>query len=195
MKNMRFLLTGVGGQGTILASNVLAELGIRMGYDTKKAEVHGMSQRGGSVISHVSWGEQVFSPIIPEGEADILIAFEKLEAIRFVGGIRPGGMVLINDHEIVPITVSSGTGKYPGVEQIKAAFAPVTKDVHWVKGVALAEALGNAKAANVVLLGALSKILEMESEPWLKVIEARVPPKFVDLNRKAFQTGREAVGG
>ncbi len=195
MKNMRFLLTGVGGQGTILASNVLAELGILIGYDTKKAEVHGMSQRGGSVISHVSWGEQVFSPIIPEGEADILIAFEKLEAIRFVGGIRPGGMVLINDHEIVPITVSSGTGKYPGVKQIKAAFAPVTKDVYWVKGVALAEALGNAKAANVVLLGALSKILEMESEPWLKVIEARVPPKFVDLNRKAFQAGREAVGG
>lgn len=193
MKKIRFLLAGVGGQGTILASNVLAELGIALGYDAKKAEVHGMSQRGGSVISHVSWGEQVFSPIIPEGEADILIAFEKLEAIRFLDGIRPDAMVLVNDYGIVPITVSSGTGKYPSDEEMKAAFAPVTKNVHWVKGVEIAEELGNAKAANVVLLGALSKILEMDAEPWLKVIEARVPPKFLDLNRQAFQVGREAV--
>ncbi len=193
MKKTRFLLTGVGGQGTILASNVLAELGIALGYDAKKAEVHGMSQRGGSVISHVSWGEEVFSPVIPDSEADILISFEKLEAIRFVGGIRPDAMVLINDYEIVPITVSSGTGKYPSNEEINAAFAPATENVHWVKGVAIAEELGNAKAANVVLLGALSKILEMDAGAWLKVIEARVPPKFVELNRKAFQAGREAV--
>ena len=193
MKKIRFLLTGVGGQGTILASNVLAELGISIGYDAKKAEVHGMSQRGGSVISHVSWGEKVFSPVIPDGEADILISFEKLEAIRFVGGIRPDAIVLINDYEIVPITVSSGTGKYPSNEEVNAAFAPVTDNVHWVKGVAIAEELGNAKAANVVLLGALSKILEMDADAWLKVIEARVPPKFVELNRKAFQAGRDAV--
>ena len=135
MKKVRFLLAGVGGQGTILASNVLAELGIALGYDTKKAEVHGMSQRGGSVISHVSWAEQVFSPVIPEGEADILIAFEKLEAIRFRDGIRPGGMVLINNHEIVPITVSSGTGKYPSDDEIEAVFAPLTQNVYWIKGV------------------------------------------------------------
>jgi indolepyruvate ferredoxin oxidoreductase beta subunit len=194
MKKIRFLLVGVGGQGTILASNVLAELGIALGYDTKKAEVHGMSQRGGSVISHVSWAEQVFSPVIPEGEADILIAFEKLEAVRFLDGIRPDAMVLVNDHEIVPVTVSSGTGKYPSDEEMRATFAPVTKNVHWVKGVKIAEELGNTKAANVVLLGALSKILEHEAEPWLKVIEARVPPKFLELNRKAFQAGRDAVG-
>jgi len=174
MKKTRFLLTGVGGQGTILASNVLAELGIGMGYDSKKAEVHGMSQRGGSVISHVSWGEQVFSPVIPDGEADILIAFEKLEAIRFVGGIRPDAIVLINDHEIVPITVSSGGGTYPTDEEIKSAFAPVTENVYWIKGVEIAEELGNAKAANVVLLGALSKILEMDADLWLTVIEKRV---------------------
>ena len=193
MKKTRFLLAGVGGQGTILASNVLAELGIALGYDAKKAEVHGMSQRGGSVISHVSWGEQVFSPVIPEGEADILIAFEKLEAIRFLDGIHHDAMVIVNDYEIVPITVSSGTGKYPSDEEMKAAFAPVTKNVHWVKGVAIAEKLGNAKAANVVLLGALSKILEMDAKPWLKVIEARVPPKFLELNCSAFQAGRDAV--
>ncbi len=193
MKTTKFLLTGVGGQGTILASGVLAELGIHLGYDTKKAEVRGMSQRGGSVVSHVSWGEEVFSPIIPDGEADILISFEKLEAIRFVSGIRSGGMVLINDYKIVPITVSSGTGKYPDNEAISAAFAPVAENVYWVKGVAIAEELGNAKAANVVLLGALSKILEMDADVWLDVIVARVPPKFVELNRKAFQAGREAV--
>ncbi len=193
MKKTRFLLAGVGGQGTILASNVLAELGIALGYDAKKAEVHGMSQRGGSVVSHVSWGEQVFSPVIPEGEADILIAFEKLEAIRFLDSIHADAMVLVNDHEIVPITVSSGTGKYPSDEEMKAAFAPVTKNVHWVKGVEIAEELGNAKAANVVLLGALSKLLKHDAEPWLKVIEARVPPKFLALNRKAFQAGRDAV--
>ncbi|MEN8173845.1 MAG: indolepyruvate oxidoreductase subunit beta, partial [Chloroflexota bacterium] len=113
MMNIRLLLVGVGGQGTILASNVLAELGVRLGYDCKKAEVHGMSQRGGSVISHVRWGEQVFSPIIPNGEADILVAFEKLEAMRFANGLHAGGIVLINDYDIAPVTVSSGNGKYP----------------------------------------------------------------------------------
>lgn len=193
MNKIRFLLVGVGGQGTILASNVLAELGIELGYDTKKAEVHGMSQRGGSVVSHVSWAEQVFSPIIPEGEADILISFEKLEAMRFANGIRPGAMVLINDYEIVPVTVSSGGGTYPDVKQVRGTFEPLTDKVFCVKGVEIAEELGNAKAANVVLLGALSKLLEHDAEPWLKVIEARVPPKFVELNRKAFQAGRDAV--
>ncbi|NOY99651.1 MAG: indolepyruvate oxidoreductase subunit beta [Chloroflexi bacterium] len=192
-KDIRFLLVGVGGQGTILASNVLVELGISLGYDAKKAEVHGMSQRGGSVVSHVRWGKQVFSPIIPDGEADILIAFEKLEAVRFVRGLRPGGMALVNDHEIAPITVSSGNGKYPDDETIRAALAAVSDDVHWVEGIAIAESLGNAKAANVVLLGALSRLLEMEAAPWLAVIEGRVPPKFLELNRKAFQAGREAV--
>ncbi|MBC8336249.1 MAG: indolepyruvate oxidoreductase subunit beta [Anaerolineales bacterium] len=193
MKNMRFLLVGVGGQGTILASNVLAELGISLGYDVKKAEVHGMSQRGGSVVSHVSWGEKVYSPVIPDGEADILIAFEKLEAIRFVGGVREKGMVLVNDYEITPLSVSSGMDVYPANEKIKASFKLVTDKVYWVRGVEIAKELGNIKAANVVLLGALSKILEMESDPWLKVIEARVPPKFVELNREAFQAGRQAV--
>ena len=193
MNKIRFLLVGVGGQGTILASNVLAELGIALGYDTKKAEVHGMSQRGGSVVSHVSWAEKVFSPIIPDGEADIMISFEKLEAIRFANGIRPGAMVLVNDYEIVPVTVSSGGGEYPSDDALKDAFAPLTDKVVYVKGVKIAEELGNAKAANVVILGALSKMLEHDAEPWLKVIEGRVPPKFIELNRKAFQAGRDAV--
>ncbi len=109
-QDIRFMLTGVGGQGTLLASNVLAEVGMALGYDVKKAEVHGMSQRGGSVISHVRWGEHVFSPIVPDGEADVLISFEKLEALRYLRGLKPGGLALVNDHEIGPVTGSSGGG-------------------------------------------------------------------------------------
>ncbi len=193
MKAMRFLLAGVGGQGTILASNVLMEVGIALGYDAKKAEVHGMSQRGGSVVSHVRWGEQVFSPVIPPGEADVLIAFEKLEAVRYLDGLKAGGMALVNEYAIVPVTVSSGDQTYPDDEAIRTTISAVTEDVHWVKAIEIAEHLGNAKVANVVMLGALSRLLEMDPAPWLEVITARVPQKFVELNRKAFQAGREAV--
>ncbi len=193
MNAMSFLLAGVGGQGTILASNVLMEVGLALGYEAKKAEVHGMSQRGGSVISHVRWGEKVFSPVIAPGEADVLIAFEKLEAARFIRDLKPGGMALINKYAIVPVTVSSGDQTYPGDEAIRATIAAVTENVHWVEAITIAENLGSAKVTNVVMLGALSRLLEMEPSPWLAVIEARVPQKFVELNRQAFRAGREAV--
>lgn len=192
-ENIHILLVGVGGQGTILASNVLAELALALGYDVKKAEVHGMSQRGGSVISHVTWGPQVSSPVIGKGEADLLVAFEKLEALRFIDNLRAGGTVLVNDQHIAPITVSAGNAHYPPDEAIRAALASVTPHVHWINGEAIAGALGNAKAANVVILGALSALLGMDTAPWLGVIEQRVPPKFVELNRRAFQAGREAM--
>lgn len=194
-EEIRFLLTGVGGQGTLLASNVLAEVGMALGYDVKKAEVHGMSQRGGSVVSHVRWGEKVFSPIIPDGEGDILLAFEKLEAIRFVRGLKPGGLALINEYEIVPVTVSSGPGEYPPDEEIYAAFDALKATVKRIPAIAIAEELGSAKVANVVMLGALSRLMNHPSKTWMEVIERRVPAKFVDLNRKAFQAGREAMGG
>ncbi len=193
MKDIRFLLTGVGGQGTLLASNVLAEVGMALGYDVKKAEVHGMSQRGGSVVSHVRWGEQVFSPVIPDGEADVLISFEKLEALRFLRGLKPGGLLLVNDYQIVPVTVSSGSDEYPSDETIRQAFAQVTDRVRWIPAIALAEELGNAKVANVVMLGALSRLLDLPDEPWLTVIEQRVPKKFLELNRAAFRLGREKM--
>lgn len=190
---LSFLLVGVGGQGTILASNVLAELGMTLGYDVKKAEVHGMSQRGGSVISHLRWGEKVFSPIIARGEADIVIAYEKLEALRFVDQIRPGGLMLVNDHEIVPVTVSSGDASYPEDAQIRAEIEKYTDQQYWIKGDAIAEALGNARAANVVLLGALSALLEMPPADWLKVLETRVPQKYLKLNQEAFARGRAEI--
>lgn len=195
---LSFSLVGVGGQGTILASNVLAELGLNLGYDVKKAEVHGMSQRGGSVTSYVRWGEKVFSPIVPEGEADILVAFEKMEAARFYYHLHPGGLALVNNYSIIPITVSTqleaNNGPiYPRDETIRAALASVTDDTYWVEGVAIAESLGNAKTANVVVLGALSALMEIEVTLWLKVIEARVPSKYIELNQKAFEAGRKAV--
>jgi indolepyruvate ferredoxin oxidoreductase beta subunit len=195
---LSFSLVGVGGQGTILASNVLAELGLTLGYDVKKAEVHGMSQRGGSVTSYVRWGERVFSPIVPEGEADILVAFEKMEAARFYYHLRPGGLALVNDYSIVPITVSAQLEAnigpvYPSNETIRDALANVTSNTHWVEGVKIAESLGNVRTANVVILGALSALLEMESVLWLKVIEVRVPSKYIELNHLAFEAGRKAI--
>ena len=192
-ETLNILLVGVGGQGTILASNILAELGLKLGYDVKKAEVHGMSQRGGSVISHVRWGLKVFSPIIAKGEADVMVAFEKMEVVRYIDILEPEGMVLANNHAILPITVSAGAGSYPEDELIRASISNVTKNVHWIDGMGIAEELGNSRIANVVLLGALSCLLEMQSEPWLEVMESHVPPKFIDINREAFAAGRMAT--
>jgi len=187
------MLVGVGGQGTILASNVLAELGLNLGYDVKQAEVHGMSQRGGSVTSHVRWSEHVYSPIIAQGDADILIAFEKSEVGHYLTDLKPGGMALVNDYSIIPITVSSGGAVYPADDKLDEMLHKVTTDVHWIKGVEIAEQAGSSKAANVVLLGALAKLMEMDAEQWLPVITKRVPPKSVETNRKAFLSGMQAV--
>jgi len=193
MNNVSFLLCGVGGQGTILASDVLTQVGVQAGYDAKKAEVHGMAQRGGSVTSHVRWAEKVYSPLIAKGEVDVLVAFEKLEALRHIEFLRPGGTVVVNDHEIIPITVTSGGAEYPDDEHIRSVLAQVTGDVRWVDGITIAEELGNVRVANVVLLGALSTLLDVPESIWLEVIEKRVPARYVELNRSAFRRGREAV--
>jgi indolepyruvate ferredoxin oxidoreductase beta subunit len=190
---LNFVLVGVGGQGTILASDVLAELGLKLGYDVKKAEVHGMSQRGGSVVSHLRWGPQVFAPVIARGEADFLVAFEKLEAVRFIDMLRPGGTVLVNDYSIMPATVNAGSAVYPQDEALQAALDSAGVKAVWIKGMEIAEALGNSKTANVVLLGALSKLLGLSTEVWNEVLEGRVPAKYLELNLKAFRAGREAV--
>ena len=193
MNNVSFLLCGVGGQGTILASDVLTQVGVQAGYDAKKAEVHGMAQRGGSVTSHVRWAEKVYSPLIAKCEVDVLVAFEKLEALRHIEFLRPGGTVVVNDHEIIPITVTSGGAEYPDDEHIRSVLAQVTGDVRWVDGITIAEELGNVRVANVVLLGALSTLLDVPESIWLEVIEKRVPARYVELNRSAFRRGREAV--
>jgi indolepyruvate ferredoxin oxidoreductase beta subunit len=193
-KSYNFLLAGVGGQGTILASNVLAEVALAAGFDVKKSEVHGMAQRGGSVNTHVRWdAEKVYSPLVGLGEADILLVFERAEALRYAEFLKPGGVVIVNAHTIEPITVTSGGAHYPKEAELLAVFDEVTDRLHLVPGTAIAQELGNARAANVVLLGAFSTFVDVPAEIWLEVIEARVPPKYIALNRQAFLRGREAV--
>jgi indolepyruvate ferredoxin oxidoreductase beta subunit len=193
-KSYSFLLAGVGGQGTILASNVLGEVALATGFDVKKSEVHGMAQRGGSVNTHVRWDtERVYSPLIGLGEADILLVFEEAEALRYAEYLKLGGAAVVNQHTIEPITVTSGGARYPTEADLKSVYAALTERLYIVPGTAIADDLGNPRAANVVLIGALSTFLEVPVETWLEVIEARVPPKYVELNRLAFLKGRQAV--
>ena len=199
--SINFLLAGVGGQGTILASDVLVNVGLSAGFQAKQAEVHGMSQRGGSVTSHVRWGKTVYSPLVGAGEVDAFLAFEKVEALRYLNQLRPGALALVNMEAIEPVTVTSGGQLYPSDETLHQKLSQVTANAVYLDGEAIALGLGNVKAANVVLLGALSALMEREgfaghelsSEVWLKVITERVPPKYVELNRQAFEAGREAA--
>ena len=190
MTKCDFLLVGVGGQGVLLASDILGEVGLKAGYDAKKSEVHGMAQRGGSVVSHVRWAEKVLSPLIGLGEVDYLLALEKLEALRYIEVLRPGGTVIVNDHRIPPVSVSSGNDEYPDDQRVRRVLGEVAGDVQSVPGVGLAEELGNARASNVVMLGALSKFLDVDLATWLEVIAERVPEKYVELNHQAFLKGR-----
>ena len=198
---INFLLAGVGGQGTILASDVLVNVGLAAGYATKQAEVHGMSQRGGSVTSFVRWGKVVYSPLVGAGEVDVFLAFEKAEALRNLNQLRQGALALINLAAIEPVTVTSGGQPYPTDDNLHQKISEVTAQAIFVDGEATAQTLGNIRAANVVLLGALSALMERQgmtgpelpAETWLNVIIQRVPPKYVDLNRQAFIAGRNLV--
>jgi len=189
-----FLLAGVGGQGTILASDVLAEVALASGFDVKKSEVHGMAQRGGSVNTHVRWNfDRVYSPLIGLGEADVLLVFEEAEALRYAEYLKPDGVAIVNQDAIKPITVTSGGAHYPSEEEVTSIYSAMTDRFHLIPGTALAQELGNARAANVILLGALSTFLEIPTDTWLAVIEGRVPSKYRALNRQAFLRGRQAV--
>jgi indolepyruvate ferredoxin oxidoreductase beta subunit len=189
-----FVLVGVGGQGTLLASNILTEVGLAAGFDAKKSEVHGMAQRGGSVLSHVRWNRShVHSPIVGVGEADVLLSFEKMEAIRFAEFVRPGGTMIVNDMEVVPITVSSGSAVYPHDPHLHELAAALGAKVVMVPGEKLATEAGTVKAANVVLLGAVSKLLPLPEAVWWECLKQRVPAKFLEINKTAFAAGRAAV--
>jgi indolepyruvate ferredoxin oxidoreductase, beta subunit len=198
--SINFLLAGVGGQGTILASDVLVNVGMRAGYQTKQAEVHGMSQRGGSVTSFVRWGKAVYSPIVGAGEVDVFLSFEKAETLRNLGQLRAGALTVVNMQAIEPVTVTSGGQSYPDDERLRKAVAEVTDKAVYVDGERLAGELGNSRVANVVLLGALSALIEHQGlaprltpDDWLAVIAERVPAKYLELNKNAFQVGRETV--
>ena len=181
------LLVGVGGQGTILASKILSEGLVRKGYDVKMSEIHGMSQRGGSVTTHVRYGSRVASPIVPEGEADVLVAFEKVEAARWLRCLKKGGRLVVNDFEIYSLPVLTGAAEYPeGVIEKLRAEVPNTKAFNAGE---IAEGLGNIKAQNVVLLGALVKAMGLEEIDWKEIIAEFVPAKLLELNVKAFEAG------
>jgi len=183
------LLVGVGGQGILLASEILSEAAMLAGFDVKKSEIHGMSQRGGSVVSHVRFGSEVFSPIVPEGEGDILFGFELMETCRSLPLIRPGGTVVANDLQISPPSVLMGQETYPDdlVLRIQDRFP----DFLLVDGQKIARDAGNARAANTVLLGAVSRRLAIAEEFWMRALEKMVPPRALEVNNKAFRIGRE----
>jgi len=183
------LLAGVGGQGTLLASEVLSEVLMMAGFDVKKSEIHGMSQRGGSVTSHVRWGEKVFSPLIPEGTADILFGFELLETYRYLPMLRKGGAIVVNDLKIAPGPVATGLDSYP--EDIPGKLKSHVNDVALVDGMDKAQQAGNYRTVNTVLLGALSRRMDIEESLWVKALEKLVPAKFLNENLKAFELGRQ----
>jgi len=183
------LLVGVGGQGILLASEILSETCMLAGYDVKKSEIHGMSQRGGSVVSHVRYGREVFSPIVPEGEGDILFGFELMETCRSLALLKPGASVVANDLRIPPSSVLMGQEAYPEglADSIRARFP----DFLLVDGQQLAIQAGNARAANTVLLGAVSKRLDIAEKFWQEALQKMVPAKALEINLKAFRMGRE----
>ena len=181
------LLVGVGGQGTILASKILTSGLMKAGYDVKMSEIHGMSQRGGSVSTQVRYGDKVYSPIVGKGSADVIVAFEEMEALRWLDHLKIGGTMVINDYQIQPVPVNLGAAEYPEgiIDHLKGIC-----DVHAFKAADIATELGNPKAMNIVLLGALVKSMGgLDDIDWDAEIEANVKPKFIDLNKKAFHAG------
>lgn len=193
MKTLNILLSGVGGQGVILASKILSEAALLQGLDIKQSEVHGMSQRGGSVVSHVRIGDAVHSPLVPEGQCDVLVGFEPLEALRFAHWVKPEGSLIYCTDRINPSTVSAGFAQYPEDLEARLAGYPCAKVA--VAAGELAERAGNRKAANVVMVGAFASRLGFPADIWDKALEASVPAKALAQNREAFRLGRDAGGG
>ncbi len=183
------MIVGVGGQGSLLASKLLGHLLLTQGYDVKVSEVHGMSQRGGSVVTYVRFGEKVYSPIIDKGQADFIVSFEKLEAARYLEYLKADGRIVVNTQEIDPMPVITGAMQYPAelVEKMEALGAKVDA----MDCLSRAEQAGSSKAVNIVLMGRLSRYFdEIPLEKWQKAIEECVPAKFLELNQKAFLLGR-----
>ena len=193
MDKMNILIVGVGGQGTLLASVLLGNMALNRGYDVKLSEVHGMAQRGGSVVTHVKIDrEHVNSPLIEPGDADMIIAFEELEAYRWLPYLKKGGVMYVNTQQIMPMPVVLGQAEYP--QDIIARLKEKAGRVVAFDALAIAESCGSVKAVNVVLLGAASRDLPFDTDEWQQVIEKNVKTKFIDLNKMAFDQGRTAGG-
>lgn len=187
MKTTSIMIVGVGGQGTLLASKLLGNVLLQQGYDVKLSEVHGMSQRGGSVVTYVRYGDKVYSPVVDQGEADYILSFELLESARWISYLKKGGKLITNTHKTPPMPVITGAATYP--ENIAEKLA-AKADVIALDALPLAEQAGSAKAVNVVLIGVLSKLMPFGEDVWLKAIEETVPEKYLELNKKAFALGR-----
>ena len=190
MDTKNVMIVGVGGQGSLLASKLLGRLLLDAGYDVKVSEVHGMSQRGGSVVTYVRYGEKVYSPVIDEGQADYIVSFELLEAARWLSYLKPEGQIVTNIQQIDPMPVITGAAQYPDnlVEKMQAAGAKVDA----IDCLKLAEEAGSVKAVNIVLMGRLSHYFDLPEEAWIKAMEAIVPAKFLEMNKKAFELGKNA---
>lgn len=189
METKSIMIVGVGGQGTLLAGRILGSVLLSGGFDVKVSEVHGMSQRGGSVVTYVKYGDKVYSPVIEKGEADLILSFEELEGARWLPCLKKGGKLITNTQRINPMPVITGAAGYPEniIEKLKASGADVTA----ADALSAAEEAGSAKAVNVVLMGLLSKSMEFEESVWYGAIEKCVPPKALETNKKAFALGRE----
>ena len=190
MQTKNIMIVGVGGQGTLLASKLLGRLLLDQGYDVKVSEVHGMSQRGGSVVTYVRWGDKVYSPVIDKGEADFILSFELLEAARWMEFLRPGGRIVTNTQRIDPMPVITGAAEYP--QELERRMAAAGVDLDAMDALSLAEEAGSSKAVNLALLGRLSRYFDWPEDTWQQAITDSVPEKFLELNRKAFHLGRNS---
>ena len=191
--DLKFLISGVGGQGTVLASDILSDVGVFSGYDVKKSDILGLAVRGGAVVSHVRWAEKVHTPVLEERSADYLVGFEWLETLRRISYVHPGGTILVNDCRMDPISVSSGEAEYPSRENILSRLKMAAKNVVVIPGLQTALDLKEARVLNVVMMGALSGLLKSEGKVWEEVIQKRVPKKFLDLNLEAYRRGRALI--
>ncbi|MBP3603307.1 MAG: indolepyruvate oxidoreductase subunit beta [Lachnospiraceae bacterium] len=186
METKNIMIVGVGGQGTLLTSRILGGITRAAGYDVKISEVHGMAQRGGSVVTYVRYGDKVAEPIVEEGCADVLIAFERLEALRYAHFLKKDGVLIVNDIRMDPMTVSAGLAQYPEgiIETLKENHNVIALDAQ-----KLAKEIGNARVFNTIIVGVAAKQMDFAKEEWIKVIEATVPPKTIEINTKAFEAG------
>lgn len=191
MKDVNVLMSGVGGYGVIMASDGMAEIGMNNGYDVKKSDSLGMAQRGGSVVSHVRWGKHVFSPMIKRGDADFLIGFEQLESARWAPYLKSGGVAMVADVVVVPVSVIGSAISYPSWDEIKGILAQHTDHVHLIPATRIAQEVGNPRAVNMVMLGFLSAFLELGTEAWTENIRRRLRPEFVESSIEAFMRGAD----
>jgi indolepyruvate ferredoxin oxidoreductase beta subunit len=193
VKKMDLLVTGVGGQGVVLASDIIGETALAAGFDVKKTDTLGMAQRGGSVVSHVRLAPKVWSPLIKDGEADLLLAFEKLEAARWSHYLKPGAIAIVNNYEQPPLSVSLGQDKYPTDAQIAAALKRRTDKVYFIDGNKRAKELGNVRTLNIYMLGCFSVFAPLDIDVWKESISRRMPENIREINLTAFEKGRKEI--